>query len=105
MCALDVPQIVKIGDGQTTAALKTPATRFLLDNIVIQEGFCIVASHSKVREENQEVFKELLAEDDDGENCIMSNLGPKGSGTTRERRNAAFSNEGPDVYNKGAMFL
>jgi hypothetical protein len=61
--------------------------------------------HSKVREENQEVFKELLAEDDDGENCIMSNLGPKGSGTTREQRNAAFSNEGPDVYNKGAMFL
>jgi hypothetical protein len=100
---MHVPQVLKIGEGGCTVALQSPGTSFLSAPKVIEDDYCTVVLHSKVREEHQVAFKELLTGDDGSINCIMSVLGPKGSGTIAEQRNAAFSEAGPDVYTKGKL--
>jgi hypothetical protein len=102
---MHVPQVLKISEGGRTVALQSPGTSFLSAPKVIEDDYCTVVLHSKVREEHKVAFKELLTDDHGGLNCIMSFHGPKGSGTIAERRNAAFSEVGPDVYNKGTRFL
>jgi len=96
--------VYRIGNGTTTVALQA-STRFLDQNVVVEENYCLVVLNNKVREEHKEAFKELLTNDDDGGNCIMSVLGGKGSGTNAEQRNAVFKKGGPEIYKKNARFL
>jgi|AntRauMFilla1563_2_1112583.scaffolds.fasta_scaffold181502_1 hypothetical protein len=102
---MHVTQVYKIGDGKSAVAMAFPVTSFLSESQVVEDDYCIVVLNNKVREENQEAFKELLTDDDSGGNCIMSVPGGNGSGTIAEQRNAVFNRAGPDIYKRGARFL
>ena len=101
---MHVPQVYKLPTDDPRALALVPHVHFLKCTIPIEDDFCTVALKDHVNAGHQPAFLDLLISDD-GANCIMTNLGPKGDGTLYQQREAAFKKVGADVYKKGATFL
>jgi hypothetical protein len=102
---MPVPQVYRMfSDGARVLAMSNHVN-FLKEHLEIPEECCTISLKNNVNEEHKEAFFDLLAVSDGGDNCIMTDLGPKGDGTRIEQREAAFKGLGEAVYKKGATFL
>jgi hypothetical protein len=105
------PQVHSIIEDPVTEVAKVMAfpadVQFLKEPIQIPEWYCLITLRTAVNADRRESFLELLTEDDQGSNCVMTNLDPKTIETLpdQERRKAAFLAAGKNAYKKGATFL
>ena len=71
--------MLEISEGvRTVAYLQSSGTSFLSAPKVIEDDYCTVVLHSKVREEHQVAFKELLTSDDGGINYTCPSSAKRG---------------------------